>query len=98
MCAGDQRQNGLTILNVSSFWQEIARGALDVGARADIYRLLENLASEGVAILIVSSDVEEDLRISDRVIVMSRGSVVREFSSHELTQAALTKAASAAAA
>lgn len=76
---------------------EPTRG-VDVGARADIYRLLEDLASEGVAILVVSSDVEEVLRISDRVIVMSRGSVVREFSSQGLTQAALTKAASAAAA
>ncbi|MCP5097885.1 MAG: sugar ABC transporter ATP-binding protein, partial [Chloroflexi bacterium] len=53
---------------------EPTRG-VDVGARAEIYEVLEELALDGMAILIISTDAEEVLRVSDRIFVMSRGRV-----------------------
>ena len=71
---------------------EPTRG-VDVGARAEIYRVLRELASDGVGLLIVSSDMDEVLRISDRVIVLSRGRVTRRFDRDHLDRAALAHAA-----
>jgi ribose transport system ATP-binding protein len=53
---------------------EPTRG-IDVGAKAEIYRLLRDLAREGVAIVIISSDMEEILHLSDRVAVMHEGRI-----------------------
>ena len=51
---------------------EPTRG-IDVGAKAEIYRLLRGLAHEGVSILMISSDMEEILHVSHRVAVMHEG-------------------------
>jgi len=51
---------------------EPTRG-IDVGAKAEIYRLLRGLTHDGVSILMISSDMEEILQISDRVAVMHEG-------------------------
>jgi ribose transport system ATP-binding protein len=51
---------------------EPTRG-IDVGAKAEIYRLLRDLARQGVSIVVISSDMEEVLLLSDRVAVMSEG-------------------------
>jgi ribose transport system ATP-binding protein len=59
---------GPTVLIVD----EPTRG-IDVGAKAEIYRLLRALAGEGVAIVMISSDMEEILHVSDRVAVMYEG-------------------------
>jgi ribose transport system ATP-binding protein len=53
---------------------EPTRG-IDVGAQAEIYRLLRDLAARGVAIVMISSDMQEILRLSDRVAVMHEGRV-----------------------
>jgi ribose transport system ATP-binding protein len=53
---------------------EPTRG-IDVGAKAEIYRLLRDLAREGVTIVMISSDMEEILHLSDRVAVMHEGRV-----------------------
>jgi ribose transport system ATP-binding protein len=65
---------------------EPTRG-VDVGARADIYRVLEDFREQGLAIVLVSSDIEEVLALSDRVLVFRKGRVAREFAREEATQA-----------
>ncbi|MGB6453708.1 MAG: sugar ABC transporter ATP-binding protein [Streptosporangiaceae bacterium] len=57
---------------------EPTRG-VDVAARAAIHRLINNLASNGTAVLLISSEIEEVLGLAHRVLVMRRGSVTREF-------------------
>jgi ABC-type sugar transport system ATPase subunit len=57
---------------------EPTRG-VDVGARAAIHRLINDLAKEGTAVLMISSEIEEVLGLAHRVLVMRRGSITREF-------------------
>jgi ABC-type sugar transport system ATPase subunit len=57
---------------------EPTRG-VDVGARAAIHRLINDLAGEGAAILMISSELEEVLGLAHRVLVIRRGAIVREF-------------------
>jgi ABC-type sugar transport system ATPase subunit len=61
---------------------EPTRG-VDVGAKADIYRILRDLAESGIALLVVSSDLPEVLAIAHRIIVMSEGRVVGELDARE---------------
>ena len=56
---------------------EPTRG-VDVGTKAEIYALMRELAAEGLAILIISSDLPEVLTISDRILVMREGHLVGE--------------------
>ena len=51
---------------------EPTRG-IDVGARSSIYDLIVNLAGQGLAVVVVSSDLEEVLGVSNRIMVMSEG-------------------------
>jgi len=57
---------------------EPTRG-VDVAAKAQIHRLIVDLATDGIAVVVVSSEVEELLELSHRVLVLRRGRVVREF-------------------
>jgi ribose transport system ATP-binding protein len=54
---------------------EPTRG-IDVAAKAEIYKLLRGLADSGVVVIAISSDLEEVLNISDRVLVMREGSIM----------------------
>ncbi len=56
---------------------EPTRG-VDVGARAEIYRILRKLAADGMALLVVSSDLPEVLALADRIVVMADGRTVGE--------------------
>jgi rhamnose transport system ATP-binding protein len=72
---------------------EPTRG-IDVGARAEIYRLLDALAREdNLAILVISSDLPEVLRLSDRICVMRAGRLVAEFNRRDATQESVGAAA-----
>lgn len=57
---------------------------VDVGAKAEIYALIEGLAAAGRAIMIVSSDLEEVLTVADRVLAMRAGRIVEEFENNAL--------------
>jgi rhamnose transport system ATP-binding protein len=57
---------------------EPTRG-VDVGARAAIHRLINDLAKQGAAVLMISSEIEEVLGLAHRVLVMRRGAITREF-------------------
>jgi rhamnose transport system ATP-binding protein len=59
---------------------------IDVGAKAEIYRLVEKLAEDGVAILMISSELPEILGLSDRVAVMRGGRIVATLDRAEATQ------------
>ncbi len=55
-------------------FDEPTRG-IDVGAKSEIYALMRNLAEVGVAILMISSDMEEVIGVSDRIAVMHEGRI-----------------------
>jgi ribose transport system ATP-binding protein len=64
---------------------EPTRG-IDVGAKQEIYKLIEQLTAEGVTILFVSSEMEEILRLSDRTLVMHEGRITGELKREELSE------------
>ena len=59
---------------------------IDVGAKAEIYRILSDLLSDGIAVLMVSSDLQEIVQIADRILIMRRGEIVGEFSHTDATE------------
>ncbi len=71
---------------------EPTRG-IDVGAKQEIYQLMEELAERGVAILFVSSEMEEILGMSDRALVMHEGRLTGELARHELSEDAVMQLA-----
>jgi ABC-type sugar transport system ATPase subunit len=71
---------------------EPTRG-VDVAAKADIHGLMSQLAKQGVAILMISSDLPEVLAMSDRILVMHRGHIAGEFSRADATQEAIMRCA-----
>ncbi len=71
---------------------EPTRG-VDVGARAEIYRLLRALAAKGVALLVVSSDLPEVLALADRIIVMAEGRTVGTLNGGEATEESVLRLA-----
>ncbi|MCZ2343385.1 MAG: sugar ABC transporter ATP-binding protein [Bacteroidales bacterium] len=75
---------------------EPTRG-VDVGAKAEIYQLIDELAGQGVAILMISSDMEELLGMSDRVIVLHEGRVAGELSRDQLSEVAVMRLATGGA-
>ncbi|MFU7560304.1 sugar ABC transporter ATP-binding protein [Stieleria sp. JC731] len=64
---------------------EPTRG-IDIGAKEEIYRLMESLASEGLAVLFVSSEMEEIIALSDRTLVMHEGKMTGDLSGEEITE------------
>lgn len=67
---------------------EPTRG-IDIGAKQEIYALMEELAREGVAILFVSSEMEEVIGMADRVLVMHEGQITGELPREELSEEAI---------
>lgn len=76
---------------------EPTRG-IDVGAKEEIYRLMEELAEAGMAILFVSSEMEEILGMSDRTLVMHEGRIAGELQRDELSEESVMQLATGGAA
>jgi ribose transport system ATP-binding protein len=73
-------------------FDEPTRG-IDVGAKTEIYNLMNRLAEKGVAIIMISSELPEILGMSDRVLVMHEGRITGEFRGDEATQEAILASA-----
>lgn len=71
---------------------EPTRG-VDVGAKREIYRLMEKLARRGAGIIMISSDMPEVLNMSDRILVVREGRIAGELQRREATQEAILKLA-----
>jgi ribose transport system ATP-binding protein len=74
---------------------EPTRG-IDVGAKQEIYQLIESLAATGLSILFVSSELEEIIGMSDRVLVMREGRITGELNRDELSEEAIMQLATSA--
>ncbi|MDF2440480.1 MAG: ribose transport system ATP-binding protein, partial [Abditibacteriota bacterium] len=73
-------------------FDEPTRG-IDVGAKAEIYKLMRALADEGVAVIMISSDMEEVLGQSDRIAVMHEGAITGILSREEASEEAIMQRA-----
>jgi rhamnose transport system ATP-binding protein len=71
---------------------EPTRG-IDVGTKAEVHRLMSELAGEGLAVLMISSELPEVLGMADRVLVMHEGRLVRELSRAEADEESVVRAA-----
>lgn len=70
---------------------EPSRG-IDIGAKAEVFRVMRKLAAEGLGIVFVTSDLEEVMSLSDRIIVMSNGQITGEFTRADATETELVEA------
>ena len=75
---------------------EPTRG-VDIGAKQEIYSLIESLVAEGMAVMLISSDMEEILRLSDRIVVLRGGRIAATLSRAEASETAIMRAAALAA-
>ena len=73
-------------------FDEPTRG-IDVGAKAEIHKLMRQLADNGAGVLMISSELPEILGMSDRVYVMCEGAISAQFSGNQLTEEAIMRAA-----
>jgi len=71
---------------------EPTRG-IDVGGKSEIYGLMRRLTDDGRGILMISSEIEEVVAMSDRVLVMHDGRIVAEFEGDEITEDNISRAA-----
>ncbi len=71
-------------------FDEPTRG-IDVGAKSEIYALIERLASEGRSILVVSSELPEVIRLADRVLVMRQGRIAAELGPGDISEANIAR-------
>jgi rhamnose transport system ATP-binding protein len=71
---------------------EPTRG-IDIGTKAEVHRLLDELAEQGVAVLMISSELPEVLRVADRILVMREGQLVAEFEHAQASEESIVAAA-----
>lgn len=74
-------------------FDEPTRG-IDVGAKVEVYKLINKLVADGAGVIIVCSEMDEAMGMSDRILVMHEGSISGEFSQEEATQEKIMFAAS----
>jgi erythritol transport system ATP-binding protein len=70
---------------------EPSRG-IDIGAKADVFKVMRDLAKDGLGILFVTSDLEEVMALSDRIVVMSNGRLAAQFEAGSATQEEVVRA------
>lgn len=80
------RQPSLLIID------EPTRG-IDVGTKAEVHRILDALAADGVAVLMISSELPEVLGVADRILVLHEGRLAAEFARAEATEDNIMRAA-----
>jgi ribose transport system ATP-binding protein len=71
---------------------EPTRG-MDVGAKEDVVKIVRGLRDQGIGIIVVSTEPETVLSLADRILVMKRGQVVKEFKSESVSKDRLLEAA-----
>ena len=71
---------------------EPTRG-IDINAKNEIYKLILQLADDGLGVIVVSSELPEILAVSDRILVMAEGNITAEFPANEATEDSILKAA-----
>ncbi len=76
---------------------EPGRG-IDVGAKAEVFRTMRNLASDGLAVMFATSDLKEVMAVADRIVVMAGGRVTGDFPRNQATEERLVAAANQGAA
>jgi inositol transport system ATP-binding protein len=64
---------------------EPTRG-VDVGAKAEVHQILVELASRGIAVMVISSELPEILAVSDRIVTMRQGRITGEMPAHAATE------------
>ncbi len=67
---------------------------IDVGAKDELYETIDKLAAQGVSVIIVSSDLEELIKVSDRIIVLREGRIIKEFNEGYVTAEDILRASS----
>ena len=71
-------------------FDEPTRG-IDVGARREIYQIINDLVADGKTVVVVSSDMEEIMGVSDRILVMYEGNVAGEVQKEDFSQSLITE-------
>jgi rhamnose transport system ATP-binding protein len=71
---------------------EPTRG-IDIGTKSEVHKLLSELVSQGIGILMISSEMPEVLGVADRILVIHEGRLTAEFSRAEATEALIMRAA-----
>ena len=69
---------------------EPTRG-IDIGAKAEIYRLIDELAASGIGLILISSEMPELIGLADRVLVMAGGRITAELTRPDINEAAILK-------
>ena len=82
---------GLMTMPKLLLMDEPTRG-IDVAAKADVFQIMSDLASKGLGIIFVATELKEILAVSDRIIVMSKGKITGEFERAQATEHALVEA------
>jgi len=72
---------------------EPTRG-IDVGSKSEIHKLIRELAAQGYAVIVISSEMPEVLHVADRIVAMYSGKIMRTFTSEEVTEDSLVQAIS----
>jgi ABC-type sugar transport system ATPase subunit len=84
------------LLNPTVLFLDDPTRGIDIGAKQDIYRLIDELAAAGKAIILVSSELSELLRCCDRILVLNEGCVTAHYEAAEATQEKIMSAATSA--